>query len=103
MKVSSPEIIIVALGQGFHGLEASIAADVSGESAAACRGLRPWQVIERIASELGRATPFPKRSFQQAEEARRKYGGVAVGPAHNRGVAGAMSGAGAAPTRRGWR
>ena len=43
-----------------------------GECAAACRGLRPWQVIERIGSELGRAMPFPRRGFQQAEEARRK-------------------------------
>ena len=34
----------------------------------------------------------PNRSFQQAEEARRKYGGMAVGPAHSRGVAGVMSG-----------
>ncbi len=32
------------------------------------------------------------RSFQQAEEARRKYGGMAVGPAHSRGVAGVMPG-----------
>ena len=34
----------------------------------------------------------PNRSCQQAEEARRKYGGMAVGPAHSRGVAGVMSG-----------
>ncbi len=34
----------------------------------------------------------PNRSFQQAEEARRKYGSMAVGPAHSRGVAGVMSG-----------
>jgi hypothetical protein len=34
----------------------------------------------------------PNRSFQQAEEARREYGGMAVGPAHSRGVAGVMSG-----------
>ena len=34
----------------------------------------------------------PDRSFQQAEEARRKYGSMAVGPAHSRGVAGVMSG-----------
>ena len=34
----------------------------------------------------------PNRSFQQTEEARRKYGGMAVGPAHSRGVAGVMSG-----------
>ena len=34
----------------------------------------------------------PNRSFQQAEEARRKYGGMAVGPVHSRGVAGVMLG-----------
>ena len=32
----------------------------------------------------------PCRSFQQAEEARRKYGDMAVGPGHIRGVDGAM-------------
>ena len=34
----------------------------------------------------------PTRSLQQAEEARRRYGGMAVGPAHTRGVAGIMPG-----------
>ena len=96
MKVLSPEIVIVALGQGFHCLEASLAAGATGESVAACRGLSPWQVIERIASELGRAALFP-RSLQQAEEARRKCGGAAVGLTHSRGVAGVMYGAGVAP------
>ncbi len=32
------------------------------------------------------------RSFQQAEEARRKYGDMAVGPVHSRGVVGVMPG-----------
>ena len=32
----------------------------------------------------------PYRSFQQAEEARRKYGDMAVGPSHIRGVDGVM-------------
>ena len=32
----------------------------------------------------------PRRSFQQAEEARRKYGDMAVGPGHSRGVDGVM-------------
>jgi len=32
----------------------------------------------------------PDRSFQQAEEARRKYGDMAVGPGHIRGVDGVM-------------
>jgi len=32
----------------------------------------------------------PERSFQQAEEARRKYGDTAVGLTHSRGVGGVM-------------
>jgi hypothetical protein len=32
----------------------------------------------------------PDRSFQQAEEARRKYGDMAVGLTHSRGVDGVM-------------
>ena len=42
--------------------------------------------------------------LQQAEEARRGHGDTAVGPAHSRGVAGVMPGAGSGslrPTRRG--
>ena len=61
-----------------------------GECAAPCRGLSPWQVIQRFASELGRAMSLPKGSFQQAEEARRKYGDTAVGLTHSRGVGRAM-------------
>ena len=33
-----------------------------------------------------------EQSLQQAEEARRRYGSVAVGPVHIRGVAGVMPG-----------
>jgi hypothetical protein len=35
----------------------------------------------------------PKGNFQQAEEARRKCGGMAVGLTHSRGVAGVIPGA----------
>ena len=73
-----------------------------GECGTPCRGRSPWQVIQRSASELGRAVPLPEGSLQRAEEARRRYGGTAVGPAHNRGVVGAMPGEGRGPTRRGW-
>ena len=73
-----------------------------GECGTPCRGLSPWQVIQRFASELGRAVPFPKEASNEAEEVRRRYDGMAVGPTHSRGVAGAMPGAGSEPTRRGW-
>jgi len=43
----------------------------------------------------------PEGSFQQAEEARREYGGMAVGPAHIRGVVAVMRGEDTESTRRG--
>ena len=98
----SPVITDVAQGQGVHDLEASIAMCARGECVAACRGPSPWQVIQRMASELGRARSFP-RSFQQAGEVRRKCGDLAVGPTHIRGVAGVTAGANLGFTRRGWR
>ena len=73
-----------------------------GECAAPCRGLSPWQVIQRFASELGRAVPFPKEASNEAEEVRRRYDGMAVGPTRSRGVAGVMPGEGREPTQKGW-
>jgi len=74
-----------------------------GERVAACRGLSPWQVIQRFASELGRAMPLPNEAPDEAEEARKEYGGMAVGPTRSRGVVGAMPGEDTESTRRGWR
>ena len=73
-----------------------------GECGTPCRGLSPWQVIQRSASELGRAMPFPTEASNEAGEVRRRYDGRAVGPARSRGVVGVMPGAGRRPTRRGW-
>jgi hypothetical protein len=50
----------------------------------------------------GRAMPLPTEASNEAEEVRRRYGGMAVGPVHSRGVVGVMPGAGSGPTRRGW-
>jgi len=94
VKVLSPEMEFVAQGQRVCNLEASIAAGAIGEPAAACRGLSPWQAIELSTSELGRAMPFPKEASNKLKRRRRRYGGMAVGPAHSRGVAGVMPGAG---------
>ena len=65
-----------------------------GEYGAQCRGLSPWQVIQRFTVELGRTVSFPNEASNEAEEVRRRYGGMAVGPTHIRGVVGAMPGAG---------
>jgi hypothetical protein len=51
---------------------------------------------------LGEPCRSQKEAFTEAEEVRRKYGGMVVGPTHSRGVAGVMPVAGFRPTRRGW-
>jgi len=76
VKVLSPEINIIALGQGFQLLEASIAAGVNGESVATCRGLRPWQVFERLTTELGRTLSLREQVSNKPE---RQGGDMAVG------------------------
>ena len=92
VKVLSPEITIVALGQRFHILEASIAACVSGEHVSDVPGSESMAGNRTVHIGTWESRAVPHESFQQAEEARRKYGGMAVGPAHSRGVAGVMPG-----------
>ncbi len=92
VKAVSPEILLLARGQGLVRPEASIVVGVTrrvyhgmpGSQAAAgpsMDGVGTWE--SRIAC-------LP----QQADEARRGRGDTAVGPAHSRGVVGAMPGAG---------
>jgi len=101
VKVLSPEIILVALGQGFHFLEASIAACVKGEYASDVPGsesvagkltvyIGTWEnhIVPTCCDGVARRD----RSFQQAEEARREYGDMVVGLTHSRGVVGVMPG-----------
>ncbi len=92
VKVLSPEITIVALGQGFHFLEASIAACVKGEHVSDVPGSESMAGNRTVHIGTWDSRVAPIGSLPQAEEARRKYGGVAVGPAHSRGVAGVMPG-----------
>lgn len=92
VKAVSPEIVLLARGQGLVCPEASIVAGVSrrvghgmpGSQAAAgpsTDGVGTWE--SRIA-----CLPL------QADEARRGQGDTAVGSAHSRGVAGVMPDAG---------
>ncbi len=86
VKVLSPEIILVALGQGFHFLETNIRTHVKGESVSD---------VPRSESVAGKQTVYigtwenrsvPRESFQEAEEATREYGVSVVGLTHSRGV-----------------
>ncbi len=92
VKVLSPEIVNFALGQGFHFLEASIAACAKGEHVSGVPGSESMAGNLTVHIGTWESRVAPDGSFQQAEEARRKYGGMAVGPAHSRGVAGVMPG-----------
>jgi hypothetical protein len=90
VKVLSPEIILVALGQGFRVLEASIAVCVKGEHVSDVPGSESMAGNQTVHIGTWENHIAPNRSFQQAEEARRKYGDMVVGLTRSRGVVGVM-------------
>jgi len=90
VKVLSPEIVNITRGQGFHDLEASIAACVKGECVSSVSGSESVAGKSTVHIGTWENHIVPKRSFQQAEEARRKYGDMVVGLTHSRGVIGVM-------------
>ena len=86
VKVLSPEILHIALGQGFHFLEANISALARGESVFDVSGSE--SVAGRRTVHIGtwENRSVPTGSFRGAEEATRKYGVLVVGLTHSRGV-----------------
>jgi hypothetical protein len=83
VKVLSPEIVNIALGQGFHFLEASIAACVPGEHVSNVPGSESMAGDRTVHIGTWESRAAPPGSL---------YGGRAVGPVHSRGVAGVMPG-----------
>ena len=92
VKVCSPEIVNIAQGQGFHFLEASIAAHGRGECVCGVPGSESVAGNSTVHIGTWENHIAPNGSFQQAEEARRKYGDMVVGLTHIRGVVGVMPG-----------
>ena len=92
VKVLIPEIINIAQGQGFHNLEASSATCVRGECVSGVPGSKSMAGNPTVHIGTWENHIVPNRSFQQAEEARRKYGDMVVGLTHSRGVVGVMPG-----------
>ena len=93
VKVLSPEIcLIVAVGQGFLHPEASIAAHDIGECVSGMPGSKSIAGHSTVHNGTWESHAVLERSLQQAEEARWRYGSVAVGPTHIRGVAEVMFG-----------
>jgi len=87
-----PRNMFVALGQGFLHLEASITAHVNGECVSDVPGSKSIAGHSTVHNGTWESHVVLELSLQQAEEARRRYGSVAVGPTYIRGVAGVMSG-----------
>ena len=91
VKVLSPEILLISRGQGLHTLEASNAACVKGEQVSSVPGSESVAGKSTVHIGTWDSRIAPDRSFQQVEEARRKYGDTAVGLTHIRGVGGVIS------------
>jgi len=83
VKVFSPEIVNIAQGQGVHRLEASIATCAKGEYVSGVPGSKSVAGNSTVHIGTWENHIVPDRSFQQAEEARRKYGDMAVGLTHS--------------------
>ena len=70
--------------------ETSIAARVNGEFACNVPGSKSMVGNRIVCIGTWESHIVPHRSFQQTEKVRRKYGDMAVGLTHSRGVDGVM-------------
>jgi len=86
VKVLSPEIILVALGQGFHFLETNIGAPVTGEGVFDVPGSESVAGKRTVYIGTWENRNVPKESCQGAEKATKRYGVSVVGLTHSRGV-----------------
>jgi len=92
VKVSSPEIFLIAQGQGLHNLEASIDMHAKGECSVGVPGSKSVAGKRTVYIGTWENRNVPYGSCREAEKATKRYGVSVVGPTHSRGVAGAMSG-----------
>ncbi len=90
VKVLSPEIILVALGQGIHDLEASIGMHAIGECISDVSGSKSVAGKRTVYIGTWENRSVPNGSCQGAEKVTRQYGVSVVGLIHSRGVAGVM-------------
>ncbi len=91
VKVFSPEICLIALGQGFLHSEASSAACDNGECVSDVPGSESMAGHSKIHNGTweGHIVPNSEASNEPKRQ-RRKYGDMAVGLTHSRGVNGVM-------------
>jgi len=91
VKVLSPEICLIALGQGLLHLEASIAARNNGECVSDVPGSESMAGHSTVHSRTRESHIVPIEASNEPKRQRRKYGDMAVGLTHIRGVNGVMS------------
>lgn len=90
VKVLSPEIPLYALGQGFHDLETNIITPIKGKGVTDVPGSESVAGKRIVYIGTWENRSVPAESFQEAEEATRKYIASVVGLTHSRGVGGVM-------------
>lgn len=90
VKVSSPEILLFALGQGFHLLEANTGARANGERVSGVPGSESVAGKRTVCIGTWENRGVPRLSHRGAEEATRRYGALVVGLTHSRGVGGVI-------------
>ncbi len=91
VKVFSPEICLIALGQGLLHSEASIAAHDNGECDSGVPGSQTIAGHSTVHSGTWERHTVPDcEASDESKRRRRKYGGMAVGPGHIRGTDGVM-------------
>ncbi len=88
VKVFSPEICLIALGQGLLHPEASIAAHDNGECVSGVSGSQTIAGHSTVHSGTRERHAVPKEASNESKRRRRKYGGMPVGPGHGRGTDG---------------
>ena len=97
VKVLSPEIIRVALGQGLLSLEASTDGSARGELPRGVPGSESVAGTRTVCIGTWENRSVPCSGPQEAAEAGRGYGALVVGPTRSRGVGGVMSAEAARP------
>ena len=90
VKVLSPEIILIALGQGFHFSEASIGVHAIGECISDVPGSKSVAGKRTVCIGTWENRSVSNRSCQGAEKVTKRYGVSVVGLTNIRGVAGVM-------------
>ena len=86
VKVLSPVIFHVALGQGFHFLEANIGTRATGECVSDMPGSESVAGIRTVHSGTWENRSVPNEASKGAEEATWEYVTAVVGPTRSRGV-----------------